>query len=599
MRLVQRITSSLRAKLLTIFVLLTMIPLIGEGLISYMKSYQTVSEHSTAANALIAEGLRRDIDILFQDTTSFLQIRKSPPVLRFLTAQSETYEDAKEILHTFELYRETYKLGGQIVNISMVNTYGKGISEKKGVFQMDADPLKNPHFLTLLNNPEQTLIIPPQAARPEDRMDGSDYEGRRVISIAKAVTQRVTHEIIGFILIDMDDRTVENFCNTTLIGETGFFYVVDEQGNPIFLPSRVEGLDPAALTFAADTDKGSRTDRSAGEPLFYVHTRSEMTGWSIVGRAPLKEIMRDADEIKSLTLYSVLFNILFTVSLYFFLTNRLIRPVQYLKNKMRQAASGNLDAKARNTGTDEIADLGHSFNIMLGQIKQLLERSLKEQEQIKKAELRTLQAQINPHFLYNTLESIMWMAETRKHDEVIALVKALSQFFRITLSKGRDQIHIKSELDHIENYLVIQRMRYRDILDYEVDLPEELNPYPIVKMSLQPLVENALYHGIKNKRGRGLIRITGGFTPDGDIRIEVRDNGAGIPGARLAQLQEQLAHGQSAAALEADASSSGGFGLLNVHQRIRLHYGSPYGVSIESEYGVGSCISVRIPAAWR
>jgi two-component system sensor histidine kinase YesM len=591
------IQSSLRAKLLTMFVILTTIPLIAEGMVSYVKSYNTVSNHSIASTALVAEQLKRDIDILFQDTKKFLEIAKNTNVSHFLITQSETYKDAKEILNTFSLYRETYKFNDRILNISIVNMYGKGISEKKGVYQMDVDPLKNPHFLSLLNNPDEVLTIPPLSASKYDQMDHSTYDGRKVISIAAAVTQRITHEIIGFIVIDIDDSVVEDFCNNTKIGETGFFYVVDERRHPIFTPQRMsENSAMLNMNFQVimSNEKGSYIDNTFPKPMFTVFTLSEMTGWKIIGQVPMREIMSDANEIKNLIFISVAISTIFAFTLYFFITSRLIRPIQYLKNKMRQAASGNLDAKAKSAGSDEIADLGNSFNIMLEKVKMLLEKSVEEQEHIKKAELRTLQAQINPHFLYNTLDSIVWMAEAKKSEQVIDLVKALSHFFRLSLSKGKDRITIKDELEHVTNYLIIQKMRYRDILDYSIEINEQILHFPILKMTLQPIVENALYHGIKNKRGKGLIQIIGDFSDDGRISLQIIDNGIGMHEEKLAELSEQL--DKSFPDME---TNEGGFGLSNVHQRIRLYYGEPYGVTIESAYSIGTRISMFIPAEER
>ncbi|HEY0827663.1 MAG TPA: sensor histidine kinase [Bacilli bacterium] len=591
------IVSSLRAKLLTMFVILTTIPLISQGIVSYIKSYHVVSEHSIAATALVAEQLRRDIDILFQDTKKFLEIGTNTSVLHFLFVQSETYEDAKDILKTFSLYRETYKFNNSILNISIVNMYGKGISERKGVFQLTEDPLKNPHFVSLLNNPEETLIIPPRSASKYDRMDKSDYDGRKVTSIAATIVQRITHEVIGFIIIDIDHSVMENFCNNTKIGDTGFFYVVDEMGNPIYTPEHMledSSKQQIKLTKVLSRQKGSFVDATFSNPMFVIYTVSQMTNWKIIGQVPLHEIMRDANEIKNLIFISVAFSILFTITLYFFITSRLIRPIQYLKQKMRQAASGQLDTKVKSSGNDEIADLGDSFNIMLEKIKMLLEQSLMEQEQIKKAELRTMQAQINPHFLYNTLDSIVWMAEGKKSNQVIELVKALSHFFRISLSKGKDLILIKDELEHVKNYLIIQKMRYRDILDYKIEVNEAILSYPILKMTLQPIVENALYHGIKNKRGKGIIRILGDFTEEGKIALHIVDNGIGMTEDKLRELNEQMERGFTNIEIK-----EGGFGLNNVHQRIRLYYGEPYGVLIESKFPTGTRISMVIPAEER
>jgi two-component system, sensor histidine kinase YesM len=239
---------------------------------------------------------------------------------------------------------------------------------------------------------------------------------------------------------------------------------------------------------------------------------------------------------------------------------------------------------------DEITELGMSFNIMIGKIKELLDSKLKEQENLKKAELRALQAQVNPHFLYNTLDTIIWMAEAKKTDQVVEIVSALSSFFRISLSKGMDWITIGEEVERIRSYLTIQKMRYRDILDFNIEVDKDVAENTILKLILQPLVENALYHGIKNKRQGGTISVRARKKNQDEVIIEVEDDGIGFTPDKLAQLRAELEDESGDIKLES------GFGIGNVNKRIRLYYGKPHGVSIRSEYNTGTCVTLVIPA---
>jgi len=215
---------------------------------------------------------------------------------------------------------------------------------------------------------------------------------------------------------------------------------------------------------------------------------------------------------------------------------------------------------------------------------------LKEQENLKKAELKALQAQINPHFLYNTLDTIVWMAESNKTDQVINIVRALSSFFRIALSKGKDWISLRQEIEHVSSYLTIQKMRYRDILDYRIEVEEDLLDSTILKLTLQPLVENALYHGIKTKRNGGTIVVQAKRVGEDKVLLDVQDDGVGFTPYKLAQLQESLAQD-----LDEIAMGEGGFGIRNVHKRIQLYYGKEYGLSVQSHYRGGTRVSVTIP----
>ena len=196
--------SSLKAKMLAMFVILTSIPLVAVGLVSYQKSFHTVSEHSRATTIYIADQLARSIDVLVQDASRLLELGNNPAVLQFLFRQTDSYTDAKEILLAFDLYRKTYAYDN-VLNISMVNLYGRGISERRGVFALDQNPLRNPHFQHLMEKPDDVLVIPPAQASPLDRLDGFRYPGG-VISIMATVKQRLTHEAIGFIVIDQIGR---------------------------------------------------------------------------------------------------------------------------------------------------------------------------------------------------------------------------------------------------------------------------------------------------------------------------------------------------------------------------------------------------------
>jgi two-component system sensor histidine kinase YesM len=227
---------------------------------------------------------------------------------------------------------------------------------------------------------------------------------------------------------------------------------------------------------------------------------------------------------------------------------------------------------------------------MIGRIRELLDSKIKEQENLKKAELRALQAQINPHFLYNTLDTIIWMAQSNKNDQVIEIVSALSKFFRISLSKGNDWITIGEEIERTRSYLTIQRMRYRDIMDFTIEAEEGVANYTILKLILQPLVENALYHGIKNKRQGGTIKLRAKMRNENEVLLEVEDDGIGFTPDKLAQLQAELADDSGDIRLES------GFGIGNVNKRIRLYYGKQFGVTVKSEYNAGTCVSLFIPA---
>jgi len=272
------------------------------------------------------------------------------------------------------------------------------------------------------------------------------------------------------------------------------------------------------------------------------------------------------------------------------LSKSIYAPIKKLHDVTTTITKNDLQTLMTSDNVDEITELGMSFNIMIGKIKELLDSKIKEQENLKKAELRALQAQINPHFLYNTLDTIIWMAESKKTDQVVQIVTSLSSFFRISLSKGMDWITIGEEVERIKSYLTIQKMRYHDILDFKIEVDKDVSENTILKLILQPLVENALYHGIKNKRQGGMIIVRAMRKGADEILLEVEDDGIGFTPQKLAQLRAELEDDSGEIRMES------GFGIGNVNNRIRLYYGKPYGLSIESEYSTGTCVTLVIPA---
>lgn len=266
-------------------------------------------------------------------------------------------------------------------------------------------------------------------------------------------------------------------------------------------------------------------------------------------------------------------------------------PVSNLCRRVQAIGDGDLTVQTPIEAQEyEIQTLSDGFENMVERLNQLIEQNKQEQISLRGAELALLQAQINPHFLYNTLDAIVWLIEMEKNEQAVEMVTSLSAFFRSSLSKGRDIITLREEEQHVRSYLEIQKVRYKDILEYEIDMAPELAPFEVPKLTLQPLVENAIYHGIKQKRGCGLIKVAGRLRDD-VITLQVSDNGAGMEEERLAQVKGALSWGERAGAAEQRI----GFGVATVHERIQLLYGAEYGLQIDSVPGQGTCVTVRIP----
>lgn len=286
-----------------------------------------------------------------------------------------------------------------------------------------------------------------------------------------------------------------------------------------------------------------------------------------------------------------IFALLISANSFLTLSKSIQKPISDMEALSTKVANGDLTARIDIPHVDELDTLAENLNTMTGQIDVLIKKNMEEQKNFQKAEMKALQAQITPHFLYNTFDTIVWLAEEEKNDEVVRITKAFSDFLRISLSRGHEWITIGQELDHIKNYLTIQKIRYADILNYKIEADENLLDMKMIKLVLQPLVENAIYHGIKNKRGRGELSVSVKYSNEikTKIRFEVKDNGAGFTRERLEEVRQELSAGAS-------ETLTSVYGLYNVNKKLKLYYGEQTtGLVIESEPGKGSVISFEIP----
>lgn len=265
----------------------------------------------------------------------------------------------------------------------------------------------------------------------------------------------------------------------------------------------------------------------------------------------------------------------------------IIRPIKELSRVTEQVAEGDFSARAEVKTQDEVAVLADSVNLMTESLEGLVTKIKEDERKMRKADLRLLQEQINPHFLYNTLDTIVWLIEGNDSDKAVSMVMSLSEFFRLVLSKGKEYITIQEEELHIKSYLEIQQVRYRDILEYEIRIAPVLYQYQILKLTLQPLVENSLYHGIKYKRAKGRITVTGQMEGE-RILLRVEDDGVGMEEEELHKLQGEIE--------KPCKETEKGFGLANVNERIRMNFGAEYGMKIDSVKGKGTCVEIVIPA---
>jgi len=408
-------------------------------------------------------------------------------------------------------------------------------------------------------------------------------EYRWVVSLSRELKSAdgITGE--GIFLVDLNLSVIKEICSQINLGRRGYVFILDSEGGIVHHPQQkliASNLKSELIDRVKATGTGNFiAGEGANKRIYTIH--ETQFGWKIVGVAYASELIANQNQIRISYLLWAVLALAIALILSFYLSRRLSRPIKRLQKQMKQVEKGNFDIRSEVLAENEIGQLGRTFNVMVGRIKELMDQILQNENAKRKNELKLLQAQINPHFLYNTLDSIIWMAARRKHEEVMEMTSALAKLFRAIINRNNETVSVRVELEHISNYLSIQKMRYKDKLGYLIDVDPDMMEYQVPKIILQPIVENAIYHGIKNKPGLGTIRITG-LIQDSDLVFIVEDNGIGMDPESIEQ------------AMKSSEGSGQSIGLRNVNERIKL-FGHEYGISLKSEPAAGTEVTIVLP----
>jgi two-component system sensor histidine kinase YesM len=392
----------------------------------------------------------------------------------------------------------------------------------------------------------------------------------------------------GVLLVNMNFSAMDELCNKVSLGKRGYIYIIDEDGNIIYHPQQqiiYAGLKKENIDFAVKRKAGNYIENYNGEQTVISIKNVKYTGWKLVGISYYNDMITTKKDIYSFFVVILIVSIFIICLISILISARISLPIKKLEKLMRKVEQGELNINADIEGEREVKQLSKTFNLMIFRIKQLMEQIIHEQEQKRKSELKALQAQINPHFLYNTLDSIVWMAENNENEGVIKMVTALANLFRISISRGGDIIDIKGELQHARSYLIIQQIRYGDKFDFVIEeMPIFLLQHKTLKIILQPIIENAIYHGIKRMVDKGIIKISGQLI-ENKICLSVTDNGLGMTIEKVSKILLKEEKGES----------HSGIGVKNVHERIQLYFGREYGLEIISEVDEGTTVKIWLP----
>ncbi len=421
--------------------------------------------------------------------------------------------------------------------------------------------------------------------------DNGDLQYRWVITLSRAVElTRGPYTEQGVLMIDIRYSSLEQLFDGVNLGNGGYVYLMSSDGELIYHPKAQlidSGLEQENNLEAASYTDGNHREEFLGERRSITVKTAGYTGWKIVGVMPIDGISLNSMKIRLLIVFIIAFILFILAIINSYISTRITDPIKELEHSVNEIEAGNLETRVYIGGSYEIRHLGTSIQNMARQIKKLMADVVAEHESKRKSEFDTLQSQINPHFLYNTLDIIVWMIENEKQSEAVKVVTALARFFRISLSKGKSIIPVKDELEHVRNYLMIQQMRFKNKFTYSIEAEGMVEQLASLKLLLQPIVENAIYHGMEFMDGDGEILVKA-WQQGNDLFLSVSDNGLGMTQEQVERLFSSQSHVPS--------RRGSGIGVKNVNERIKLYFGADYGLSIQSEPDEGTTVTAHLPA---
>ena len=577
----------IKKRILLFFLAIMLIPIITLGVFTNVVYSRVIEKNVNEHTVQMINQIQNNIEEYIKSVENVIfYITESEEIKQYLSEDNninntELEIKVREVLNTYK------EVNPEIVAILIVNNEDKYISN--GLEKNNRDSLTNEKwYKKAMNNLGKAQFFSKPIGRNITSYSQNSVDD--ILSISKAMINEETGEKIGVVLIDISLKKFEEIIKDNYIGEKGFFYILDEEDEIIYTPINPIIYRIKSKMLNKDSDIIAKMINN--EAFKIIYNTSYETGWKIIGVFSLKDILKDVNIILKLAIIiSVLTLLLASCSAIIF-TNNIVKPVKELNALMKRVELGDLDLHFEDEKyMDEFSELGHSFNHMIKEIKSLIDMVYKEQRSKRKAEIKILQAQIKPHFLYNTLDTIAWMAEDYGADDIVKVINALTKVFRIALNKGREIIKLSEEVEHVNNYMIIQKVRYEDKVNYIINYDDNLGDISILKLTIQPIIENAIYHGIKQKRGQGDIKIDF-LKEDNTLLIKISDNGAGINEDKLNEINYMLEH-DNIKSITSDSGS--GYGICNVNTRIKLTYGNKYGLKYFSKINNGTTVEIRIP----
>ncbi len=563
------------------FSIVAVICMLAMGIVLYQRFALRSEASMTESAGLLLEQTTRNLE-------DYLRSMRRMSDAMYYDVIKETDISADSIDTQMNLIYEAYK--DNLVSIALYDEQGNLLSAAPvGVEKDGIDVTTQIWHKNALDKPENLHFSLPHVQNIF--VDNPAFRYYWVISLSRAtdlnkggVPER------GVLLVDMDYSSIEQMLRAVNEANSHqYVYLADQYGNIIYHPKNMQisaGLYSENKAHISLYDDGSHKESFNGEKRIVTVDTISYTGWKLVSVIPMGNYYVGMNNLRYYVIMVVSTTLLAMLFLNRFVSMRVTRPLRKLNDSIRDIEMGKKDPDIYIGGPLEVEHLGRTLRSSINRINELMDEVVETQEEKRKTELDALQSQINPHFLYNTLDSIVWMIEDEKYSDAVFMITELASLFRVSLSKGKTIISIEDEIRHARNYMNIQKVRFKDAFEADFDIDEKILGMCTVKLVVQPILENAIYYGVKDMED-GLIKVKGYIGDDGDIYIEVRDNGFGMN-----EKQTELLLTDDTRVRK----KGSGVGLINVHRRIQLRFGAQYGLYIESEPDEGTMVRIHMPA---
>ena len=606
MKIIDYVRSSISRKLFLGFFCVSFVPLLIMAIVSYYTYIGIIEKKTVNYNhellKTMAEKLENYINRIDQLASTVYQEN-----IQYILNQKDksdiikNIKDMMEIDLTFQRQLNFFNFHDEINGVYILNNDGSVYYSSKGAFGDKYDFSKEEWFNNIVFGIQDKVLIGPYYKNKIDTsMEKTERISINLNELSISYVKRIgsigpTGKGLGIILINFSMTEIDHVLIPLRAGKESEVLLLNEQGQTVLsnnASTMLKRNDVSTLKEDMHTFTGYFVKKIENQKVLITYYRSKLTGWDIIGVNKVSDLIVEARNIRIFTALLLASSFLVAIIISIVLSMSLVNPIKRLRNKMVKVKNGDLNVFMTVHTKDEIGDLSTGFNEMIAKIRYLIEEVYQTQLHEKEAHLDALQAQINPHFLYNTFETISSIAMVEEVEKISDITKAMSAMFRYSTRLGRELVPISEEINHINNYLSILAIRYENRFEISMDIPEEALAYKIIKLVLQPIVENAIYHGIELKPGKGKISITSAIE-ENKVKFIIEDNGLGISAEKLKEINELLESRDDKA--PANCAKNGRVGLKNVHDRIRLYFGENYGVILDSEQNNGTRVTITIP----